>query len=174
MINEYWFTDADGATVFTTFNPKQRMNADHVLLYAFSDEEILLTRHRRRGIELPGGKRELGEEEEEAVIREAWEETGVRITQPLWIGQYTVNGTKKFTKSIWYARIQSEESLPPGFETEGKVLLREWPDPFYDERYSRIMRDLNFYLVKAHLIHRKLVPTNFAQRSGSISHSVKK
>src|SRR5690625_571860 len=55
----------------------------------------LLTKHKERGLEFPGGKVEAGETAEQAAIREVNEETGARIKNIYYIGQYFVDRSEE-------------------------------------------------------------------------------
>ena len=60
--------------------PPSRYNIDAVLIVAFdSNNDVILCRHRKRGWELPGGKREPNESAVEAAIRELYEESGANL-----------------------------------------------------------------------------------------------
>lgn len=58
------------------------------LFYA-RDGRVLLVETPRRGWECPGGQVECGEEVDEAVVREVWEETGCRVEIERLVGIYT-------------------------------------------------------------------------------------
>lgn len=53
----------------------------HVFVLSRYKGRWVLTKHRERGFEFPGGKREAGESIEETAIREVYEETGGLVDQ---------------------------------------------------------------------------------------------
>lgn len=118
-------------------------NPKHVWVICRYKGKWLLTKHKERGLEFPGGKVEHGETAEQAAIREVHEETGGIVEQIHYIGQYYVNGRNDYVfKNVYYAiinRLIEEESY---HETDGPVLLSEMPsDVKYNRKYSFIMKD---------------------------------
>ncbi|MFD1851182.1 RNA deprotection pyrophosphohydrolase [Oceanobacillus bengalensis] len=115
----------------------------HVLVICRHQDKWLLTKHKERGLEFPGGKVEIGETAEQAAIREVDEETGGVIKDIHYIGQYYVEGKSDYViKNVYYARIGKLESKDTYFETYGPVLLREIPENVkYNNRFSFIMKD---------------------------------
>ncbi|MCH1625418.1 RNA deprotection pyrophosphohydrolase [Fredinandcohnia quinoae] len=127
----------------------------HVWVLCKLQNQWLLTNHRERGLEFPGGKVEDGETPEEAAIREVSEETGGKIKNLQYIGQYKVFGKgKTIVKNIYYAVI--DELLPQStyYETKGPVLLTTIPLVTIpkDRKYSFIMKDdvLRYSLAYVH------------------------
>lgn len=115
----------------------------HVLIVSRYKGNWLLTKHRERGLEFPGGKVEVGETAEEGAVREVFEETGGKVATLDYIGQYYVDGRKDYViKNLYYATISELEEQPTYFETEGPVLLQEIPkDVDKNPKYSFIMKD---------------------------------
>ncbi len=64
----------------------------HVWVICKYKNKWLLTRHKDRGLEFPGGKVEDNEHPSDAAIREVWEETGGVTESIHYIGQYIVAG----------------------------------------------------------------------------------
>ena len=115
----------------------------HVWVICRYKGQWLLTKHKERGLEFPGGKVEHGETAEQAAIREVHEETGGIVEQIHYIGQYYVDGRKDYViKNVYFAiinRLIEEESY---YETDGPVLLSEIPSNVNRNRaYSFIMKD---------------------------------
>ncbi len=115
----------------------------HVWVIAVYEGKWLLTHHKQRGYEFPGGKVEPGETAEQAAYREVMEETGGRIERLQYIGQYRVEGRgDTIIKNIYFAEI---ESLVPHLavdETDGAYLLDEIPPRLDTNRqYSFMMKD---------------------------------
>lgn len=73
-----------------------------------TEKFALFTMHAKRGIQIPGGRKEKGESVMDCAIREGYEETGVRLT-------------KNQLKPVGYARIWC-----PGPKPEGSI----YPHPF--------------------------------------------
>ena len=115
----------------------------HVLVLCRFKEQWVLTRHKKRGLEFPGGKRERKETAEEAAKREVYEETGGRTGSLEFIGQYRVwdpSGT--IIKSIYFARLDALEPLEDYMETAGPSLLDELPSDLPARKeFSFIMKD---------------------------------
>lgn len=122
----YVFTDVQGGHVELTFGPNRfGMQARHVLLLLKYDGKWLLTKHRMRGIEFPGGKAEEGESIEAAVIREAYEETGVTVMNVKQFAEYVVQSDKTFCKAVFTGELVSVEKNPTLHETEGAIWLTD-------------------------------------------------
>lgn len=120
----YNFFDKKGHFVYLTFISNQFMtDARHVLVMAFTKEgQLILTRHKKRGWEIPGGKVEVGEQPEVAAHRELYEETGVKVSSLKWIGQYVIDQPEygeQLVKNIYLGQVSERHPLPKGFETTG-------------------------------------------------------
>lgn len=118
------FKDALGTRVELTFDLREEMvPARHVLLLIQYQQKWLVTKHRTRGIEFPGGKAEKGETIEAAVKRETYEETGVVIDQLIQFAQYTVHSEQPFGKAVFTAKVIEINVDAPLYETEGALWL---------------------------------------------------
>ncbi|HLQ95175.1 MAG TPA: nucleoside triphosphatase YtkD [Pseudogracilibacillus sp.] len=115
----------------------------HVWVVCKYKNQWLLTRHRTRGLEFPGGKVEAGETAEEAAIREVMEETGGIIQEITYLAQYYVDGKRDFIiKNVYFATIKSLQPREDYMETLGPVLLKELPQNIKQNRqYSFMMKD---------------------------------
>jgi 8-oxo-dGTP diphosphatase len=128
---------------------------DHVWVVCRYQQKWLLTHHRERGLEFPGGKREGNETAEEAAVREVREETGGIVDRLVYIGQYEVG--RSFVKNIYFAEIRELLPQPVYFETNGPVLLDELPaNAAEDERFSFIMKDKVLVLTLQEIKRRSL------------------
>ncbi|MFB1051420.1 RNA deprotection pyrophosphohydrolase [Paraliobacillus sp. JSM ZJ581] len=115
----------------------------HVWVICRWENQWLLTKHKNRGLEFPGGKVEEGETPEEAAIREVKEETGGLIKTLTYVGQYYVKGkTEHVAKNIYFAEISLLTKQSNYFETEGPVLLETLPEQIAtNQMFSFIMKD---------------------------------
>ncbi len=141
---EYTFFDYYRNKVKLSFkNEPFSKNPKHVWVICRYGNKWLLTHHRTRGLEFPGGKVEEGESAKEAAIREVNEETGGIVDYLHYIGQYYVNGKAgHVTKNVYYAEIKNLEEHPTYFETLGPILLDHLPEQIKeDKQYSFMMKD---------------------------------
>lgn len=115
----------------------------HVWIICKYDDQWLLTKHKDRGIEFPGGKVEEGETAEEAAIREVMEETGGHIQSIRFVGQYYVDGKGgDIVKNVYFAEVDKLIEQKHYFETEGPVLLDELPNNIKQQKqFSFMMKD---------------------------------
>lgn len=115
----------------------------HVWVICKYQQKWLLTKHKERGLEFPGGKVEKGETAKQAAIREVKEETGAVVDKIYYIGQYFVSGkTENVIKNIYFASIQALKYQNTYYETEGPVLLAELPTNIKCRNdYSFMMKD---------------------------------
>ncbi|MGD6795429.1 RNA deprotection pyrophosphohydrolase [Metabacillus indicus] len=115
----------------------------HVWVICRYGNRWLLTIHRDRGYEFPGGKVEKGENPSDAALREVKEETGASVSKLHYVGQYKVLGKEKtIIKNIYYAEI--DEIIPQAdyLETEGPILFETLPtDIGRNRKFSFIMKD---------------------------------
>ncbi len=123
----YTFYDREQKHIFLTFDPARfTQSPGHVLIFPLYEGKIVMTEHRERGLELPGGKVENGENLIAAAIREMWEETGA-VLNGIWrIGEYTITGADRnsdINKAIFLAQVKEFTSLPTGYETKGYRLF---------------------------------------------------
>ncbi|WP_085994399.1 RNA deprotection pyrophosphohydrolase [Oceanobacillus senegalensis] len=115
----------------------------HVWIICKYKHQWLLTRHKERGLEFPGGKVEEGETALQAAVREIKEETGGIVSNINYIGQYYVNGKRDVViKNVYYAVIHELIEQESYFETDGPVLLEALPSNIKNNgAYSFIMKD---------------------------------
>lgn len=140
----YQFFDKNGCEVRLTFGPPTFSNkAKHVWVICRFEGKWLLTKHKRRGLEFPGGKVEQGELLEEAAVREVWEETGAKVNQLYYVGQYEVKCfNDRMVKTIYYAEIETLLPKEHYFETNGPMLMVDFPANIcHDSAFSFVMQD---------------------------------
>ena len=115
----------------------------HVWVICRFEKKWLLTKHKNRGLEFPGGKVEQNEMPKQAAIREVLEETGGEVDQIKYIEQYFVSGKReKLAKNIYFAMVKKLREQDSYYETEGPVLLEKLPENIKsNENYSFIMKD---------------------------------
>ena len=137
------YKDVNGCTV--SFSGEKDVfsgSPDHVLVLLHSVSGWVFTRHKARGLEFPGGKREKGETIEAAAIREAYEETGAEVSSLAYLGQYKVECDDcSFVKNVYFARADGIAVKKDYLETDGPVILEKLPEDFSDPMFSFIMRD---------------------------------
>lgn len=142
--NQYSFIDYYKNKVDLVFETTPFSKAPkHVWIICRFRDQWLMTLHKDRGIEFPGGKVEEGETPEQAAIREVYEETGGVVDNLSYIGQYRVTAKQEVVvKNIYYARIAELDKREHYFETEGPILVTEIPaDIKRNKKYSFIMKD---------------------------------
>ncbi|WP_077214317.1 RNA deprotection pyrophosphohydrolase [Bacillus dakarensis] len=141
----YKFYDKNGFNVSLAFAQDAfSARAKHVLVFCRYKNRWLLTKHKIRGLEFPGGKVEAGETLEEAAKREVLEETGGIISNLIHIGEYEVRKDEEFfVKSIFYGEVEKMKESEHFFETDGPVLV---DDNILENRsgseFSFIMQDM--------------------------------
>ncbi len=116
--------------------------AKHVLVICQYKNQWLLTAHKQRGLEFPGGKRECRETIIQTAHREVFEETGGIIESLQWVATYQVFGEEPFVKDVFFARISQLNPKEEYQETEGPVLVHgDIMKLRWDPSYSFIMKD---------------------------------
>lgn len=138
------FFDDHGNNVELAFSKQVfAEEAGHVLIISKIGKSWVLTDHKKRGLEFPGGKREHGETLEEAARREAFEETGAIFKELKQIAEYRVteeNGS--FVKAVFWGKVSNLEKSSHYFETNGPVLIDgDLLKRRFGPEYSFIMKD---------------------------------
>ncbi|WP_100373842.1 RNA deprotection pyrophosphohydrolase [Bacillus sp. FJAT-45037] len=118
-------------------------NPRHVWVICRYENGWLLTKHRKRGLEFPGGKVEGNEQPEDAAVREVMEETGGVVASVTFIGQYEVHSKNELIhKNIYFAQVKSLIEKENYMETDGPIILNTLPSNIKDDhRFSFIMKD---------------------------------
>jgi 8-oxo-dGTP diphosphatase len=147
------FIDANGLKVELIFMKKSfQQESHHVLVICRYKNKWLLTQHKKRGLEFPGGKRETGESLEETAIRETFEETGGVIKHPVFVGEYKVYDRTPFVKTIFFAEAEELVMKEDYLETDGCKLWEGEPaDMQTHPEFSFIMKDKVVELALKHL-----------------------
>ncbi|MER2262152.1 MAG: NUDIX domain-containing protein [Psychrobacillus sp.] len=118
------FNDLNGYRVDLSFEKGNfSIEPQHVLVLAQKNHKWLLTNHPKRGIEFPGGKKEVYETREEAAIRETLEETNVSVYHLEWFAEYLVHDVKPFCKAVFIAEVKDIHTEAVNYETNGAVWL---------------------------------------------------
>lgn len=145
MKANYCFYNSEGQYIELTFSEEEHSSRDldHVWVICRYREKWLLTNHKERGFEFPGGKIEPCESARKAVSREVFEETGGIIETFRYIGFYQVtSGGVSFKKGIYYATIEKIEDKEDYLETNGPLLVDHLSKEIVkDSRFSFIMKD---------------------------------
>ncbi|MED3648037.1 nucleoside triphosphatase YtkD [Halalkalibacterium halodurans] len=139
------FNDYYGYPVRLAFDSTPfSINPRHVWVICHMDGQWLLTNHKKRGLEFPGGKVEHGETPEAAAIREVKEETGATVRSLTFLGQYEVTlPSERIVKNIYAADVQVLSNRNSYYETNGPVKIAELPEAIEkDPSFSFIMKDL--------------------------------
>ena len=140
----YVFSDANGDEVRLEFgNSAQEKNGKHVWILCRYQEKWLLTKHKTRGLEFPGGKVEPGETPREAAVREIMEETGATVKTMKYVGQYIVYTKEEpIVKNIYFAEIEDILDTRNYHETDGPALIDDSLRPESIRKdFSFIMKD---------------------------------
>jgi 8-oxo-dGTP diphosphatase len=126
---------------FTSHSFKQKTK--HVLVICQHEDAWLLTRHKVRGLEFPGGKVEADESLIEAAKREVFEETGAIAEEVLQIGEYRVtDGKDSFVKAVFWGKIKTIHKTNNYYETNGPVVINgDILQLRFGDEYSFIMKD---------------------------------
>ncbi|MDR7000471.1 RNA deprotection pyrophosphohydrolase [Neobacillus niacini] len=138
------FIDENGNKVELSFSEKSfPEDAKHVLVICQYDDAWVLTQHKKRGLEFPGGKMEAGETLDEAARREVLEETGAVLGELKKIGEYRVTDPKGiFVKAVFHGIVELISKTNTYYETNGPVIVKGnlLQKRFRDE-FSFIMKD---------------------------------
>jgi 8-oxo-dGTP diphosphatase len=138
------FMDILGNKVELSFeHPFFDEQAQHVLVICESDEGWVLTNHKERGWEFPGGKREKGESLAEAAHREVYEETGAILSEILKIAEYRfIEKELSFIKGVFWGKVDKIEQKRDYLETNGPIVVnRNILTERFQTHYSFIMKD---------------------------------
>ena len=113
------------------------------LCYVMDGEQVLLI-EKKKGfaagkVNGPGGKIEVGENPESSVIREVFEETGVKIKDPRFVGMLEFNNDESLhnvcfvfmTNSFEGELKESEEARPFWIHKDDVPLNKMWEDDQY-------------------------------------------
>ncbi|OIK12820.1 nucleoside triphosphatase YtkD [Bacillus sp. MUM 116] len=138
------FIDQNGNKVELSFSEKSFPEIPkHVLVICQYEDGWVLTHHKKRGFEFPGGKMETGETLEDAARREVFEETGAVLGELIKIGEYRVTDPKgKFVKAVFHGNVDSISKTNTYYETNGPVFIKgDLLQKRFEDEFSFIMKD---------------------------------
>lgn len=138
------FMDQNGKKVELTFSKHTFLEeAKHVLVICQYEDRWVLTKHKIRGLEFHGGKREAGETLEEAAKREVYEETGAILAGLQFLAEYKVySESEAFVKAVYWGQVQRFDQTGSYHETDGPVMIQgDLLHLRFGADYSFIMKD---------------------------------
>jgi 8-oxo-dGTP diphosphatase len=138
------FFDKFGNKVELTFSTNAFQEpAKHVLVICQYKGAWILTNHKIRGLEFPGGKVEDGESLKEAARREVFEETGAILDEMVQIAEYKVSDkNESFVKAVYWGKIKAISETNNYHETNGPVKVQgDILKLRFGNEYSFIMKD---------------------------------
>ncbi|KIL43937.1 RNA deprotection pyrophosphohydrolase [Jeotgalibacillus soli] len=116
--------------------------AKHVWIVTRYQGKWVLTHHKKRGLEFPGGKVEEQESLEQAARREVKEEIGGEVDLLHYVAQYKVEDQPPIIKAIFFAEVTRLVNQPHYFETNGPCLVSgDLLAERHRDTYSFIMKD---------------------------------
>ncbi|RUL56552.1 MULTISPECIES: NUDIX domain-containing protein [Lysinibacillus] len=146
------FIDQNGCTVNLSFDEGPfEIEPKHVLILVRYNGKWLCTINKKRGVEFPGGKVELGESLQQAAIREVYEETAVHISDLKWFAYYVVHDKEPFCKAVFTGKVERIDEFIEEHETLGMTWLsteelNNHPNlSFYmkDEGMKKMLQEVN-------------------------------
>lgn len=137
------FLDKDQREVHLTYKTNKDVpTGNHVLAIPVYQHQLLFTRHKIRGIEFPGGKRERNETSIDAIRRELYEETGAHAIDIKYIAQYKVetNSNIDFVKDVYFIQVDTLKQQSDYLETDGPCLFQS-VESIPDNKKSFLLKD---------------------------------
>lgn len=116
------FIDENNYTVNLHINQHSN-DIKHVLIIPKYKDDYVLTAHKKRGLEFPGGKIEADESMENAARRELFEETGSKVRDMQYIGYYQVESEPSIVKAVYFADVLSVGGRVDYLETNGPRIV---------------------------------------------------
>ncbi|MEH7437629.1 nucleoside triphosphatase YtkD [Neobacillus drentensis] len=138
------FFDQNRNKVELDFKQKAfKEEAKHVLVICQQGDKWLLTNHKKRGFEFPGGKVEPFETLEEAARRETFEETGAILGQLQFVAEYKVSDqNSSFVKAVFWGQVKEMDRTNNYHETNGPVMFEgDVLELRMGNQFSFIMKD---------------------------------
>ncbi len=103
-------------------------SSSSLVIAMLSGRIVLVYNVARGGWEIPGGKQEVGESQQECAQRELYEETGLSSGEMVLLCSYLVEKDgRQMNGNIFGCEITAFEPVPDGAETSGVGLFKDCP-----------------------------------------------
>jgi 8-oxo-dGTP diphosphatase len=157
-LQSFSFLDCSGFKVNLTFNPTLFLEPTDVLILPFYQGSLIMTKHKKRGIELPGGKIKGDETPLAAAVREVYEECGARLSSIKLVGQYSIPEFNKvgLIKNIYLANVSQLDANEFCTDTLGPVIFDEIPTDVSKNEFSPYIQD-NVYPLTMEYLHTNML-----------------
>jgi len=129
-----WLPEPNECQLVLSLQPPPQELVGTALVLAFMDDRLLMTELVRRGWDIPGGHVEAGEQPEETVRREVYEETGATLglLHPLGYHRLQLLGPRPQSyrypypvcyQAFYYAQVMALPDFLPTTETRGRAFF---------------------------------------------------